>query len=60
MNETVEGRCHICKHKLPVRYCNACSHYFCEICRNRWFDRGLEFIKSWVGKREPNCCGPEA
>jgi hypothetical protein len=56
-DDTSYGKCHLCKRILPIVYCGRCRHYFCEDCRHRWFDRGLEFVKQLVGGRRKGCCG---
>ena len=53
------GRCHLCARKREVAYCEACDHWFCEACRDRWFDRTVEFVKQLVGGKHPGCCGLE-
>ena len=55
----VPGRCHLCGYAELVRYCDTCGHWFCEGCRDRYFDRGLEAIKELIGGRRPNCCGKD-
>lgn len=51
-----EGKCHICHEIKYVRYCPACEHYFCDPCRERWWSRGLAYIKEKVGGKTPGCC----
>lgn len=54
-------KCHICKLLEPevtnVALCRDCGHHFCDGCRERWFARGLEFVKGLVVGRYPGCCG---
>lgn len=53
------GRCHICQDRFAeISYCDLCEHWFCDECRERWFSRGVEFLKQLVGGRNPGCCGP--
>jgi hypothetical protein len=53
------GRCHLCQDRhAEITYCELCEHWFCEACRERWFWRGLEFLKQLAGGRLPGCCGP--
>lgn len=58
LDEAVIGRCHLCQDRVEILYCSICEHWFCEECRNRWFKRGLEFVKQLAGGRQPGCCGP--
>lgn len=55
---TRRGRCHICQGQEWIRYCELCRHWFCESCRERWFRRGIEFLKELTGAARPGCCGP--
>lgn len=54
------GRCHLCQdpENVPIVYCDSCDHWFCQGCQNRWFARGVEFLKQLTGGRNDGCCGP--
>jgi len=50
------GACHLCKRLRDVQHCRDCDHYFCDDCRGKYFERGLEAIKQMVGGKRPGCC----
>jgi len=54
------GLCHICQLAGEIGYCVLCEHWFCEGCRDAWFERGLAWVKELVGGRREGCCGPGA
>lgn len=56
--EKTIGRCHLCQDRKEIVYCSACQHFFCAECRERWWERGLEFVKRLVGGKIEGCCGP--
>jgi hypothetical protein len=39
-----------------IKWCNVCKHYFCDKCRKKFFWRGAEAIKEWLGGRREGCC----
>lgn len=53
------GRCHLCKIETAIAWCYSCEHWFCQKCKNRWFRRGLAFVKQLTGGKVDGCCGPK-
>ncbi len=46
----LRGICAICKEPHLVRYCPVCKAVVCDNCRGEWFWRGVEAIRSLLGK----------
>lgn len=46
----LRGICAICKEAHLVRYCPKCKAVVCDGCRDKWFDRGVEAVRSMLGR----------
>jgi hypothetical protein len=64
----VFGRCHLrgvpraeatCPPTTKITYCSVCEHWFCETCKKRWWERGIEAVKELIDGKLAGCCGPK-
>ena len=46
----LKGICAICKEPHLVRFCPVCKAVVCDRCRGEWWSRGLEAVKSLLGR----------
>ena len=51
------GWCCLCGGKGLVKFCAICQHSFCENCRGKYWERGVEFVKELVGRSTLHCRG---
>lgn len=49
--------CCMCGGIAGVKFCPICSHSFCENCRGAYFKRGIEAVRTLVGRSRLHCGG---
>jgi hypothetical protein len=50
-------QCCLCGSYSNVANCPLCGHDFCENCRKHYFRRGLEAVKTLLGRSDLLCGG---